>query len=271
MLDLIVGDRNGYISYFRRTSESPITLTAMPKISCAGTVIDVGANSAPVIVDWNEDGHIDMLVGNESPGNIRLYLNDGGDSAPVFSSYTLIQNGSTNIAHYRNAPQVYDMNGDGKKDILVGANDNKVYFYENIGTNSAPLFNGYVTIATKNFGMRLWIDDWNEDGLPDMLTSDYDGYVWVWIQSSTGTWGEGAPVEERVLAADANPVMGSVTITGTGFGNAELKIFDLSGRTVHAGPWNGSQVWDASGVSTGTYIVQVTDPLGTESLRLVKL
>lgn len=182
MLDLIVGDRNGGINYFRRTSNDPITLTEMPGISCAGNEINVGSNSAPVITDWNDDGLMDMLVGNENPGNIRLYLNDGGGSSPVFSSYTLIQSGSEDITHYRNAPQVFDMNGDGRKDILVGANDNNVYFYENTGTSPDPQFDGFVTIASKSVGMRLWIDDWNHDGLPDMLTSDYDGYVWVWIQ-----------------------------------------------------------------------------------------
>jgi hypothetical protein len=183
MLDLIVGDRDGYINYFRRTTNEPITLTGMPQISCAGAAIDVGTNSAPVIADWNEDGCIDMLVGNESPGNIRLYLNDGGGSSPVFSSFTLIQDGTSNIEHYRNAPQVCDMDGDGGKDIVLGANDGNVYYYRNQGTNDAPVFSGCVAIASGNTGMRLWIDDWNEDGLPDMLTSDYDGHVRVWIQS----------------------------------------------------------------------------------------
>lgn len=183
MLDIIVGDRNGGINYFRRTSDDPVNLTEMPGIRCAGMEINVGSNSAPVVTDWNDDGLMDLLVGNESPGSIRLYLNRGGQREPVFSSFSLIQSGSEDIAHYRNAPQVYDMNGDGRKDILVGANDNNVCFYENIGTSSNPLFNGYVTIASKSVGMRLWIDDWNEDGLPDMLTSDYDGYVWVWIQN----------------------------------------------------------------------------------------
>lgn len=186
MPDIIVGDRDGHINYFRRTSNDPVTLTAMPRISCAGTVIDVGANSAPVIVDWNEDGHIDMLVGNESPGNIRLYLNDGGGPVPSFSSFTLIQNGASDLEHYRNAPQVFDLDGDGRKDIVLGADDRNVYYYRNQGTNESPVFSGCDAIASGNVGMRLWIDDWNEDGQPDMLTSDYDGHVWVWIQSPAG-------------------------------------------------------------------------------------
>ncbi|MFO7627422.1 MAG: T9SS type A sorting domain-containing protein [Candidatus Fermentibacteraceae bacterium] len=271
MLDIIVGDRNGYVNYFRRTSDSPITLTQMPKINCAGVIINVGSNSAPVVVDWNEDGHPDMLLGNESPGNVRLYINDGSDSAPVFSTYSLVQNGSTAVAHYRNCPQVYDMNGDGKKDLLCGANDNNVYYYENIGTNDAPVFNGYASIATKYSGMRLWIDDWNEDGLPDMLTSDFNGFVWMWIQNATGTGGTSGAVPVRSLQTGENPFRGSVVITGTGFDSASIQIFDISGRTVLSGPFNGSLVWNASDVPQGAYMVRVTDAMGSSTLRMVKL
>jgi hypothetical protein len=57
----------------------------------AGMEISVGSNSAPVITDWNGNGLMDMLVGNETPGNIRLYLNDGGGQEPVFSGYKLSQ------------------------------------------------------------------------------------------------------------------------------------------------------------------------------------
>lgn len=271
MLDIIVGDRNGYVNYYRRTSNSPITLTQMPKINCAGVMINVVSNSAPVVVDWNEDGDLDMLLGNESPGNVRLYINDGSDSAPVFSTYSLIQNGSTAITHYRNCPQVFDMNGDGLKDLLCGADNSNIYYYENIGTNDVPAFNGSVVIATKYSGMRLWINDWNEDGLPDMLTSDYNGFVWIWIQNTTGTGETAGVVPARSLVAGENPFRGSVVITGTGFVSAGIQIFDITGRTVLSGPFNGSLVWNASDVPQGAYLVRVSDSQGSSALRLVRL
>lgn len=271
LLDIIVGDRNGYVNYYRRTSNSPITLTQMPKVNCAGVMINVGSNSAPVVVDWDEDGELDMLLGNESPGNVRLYINDGSDSAPVFSSYTLVQSGSTAITHYRNCPQVADLDGDGLKDLLCGADNNNVYFYQNQGTNEAPVFNGGVSIAYKYYGMRLWVDDWNQDGLQDMLTSDYNGYVWMWIQSATGTGETSGTVTARSLAASANPFHGSVGITGAGFESAEISIFDISGRTVLSGPFAGSMVWNASTAPQGAYTVRVTDTVGSSTLRLVKL
>jgi hypothetical protein len=272
MLDIIVGDRNGYVNYFRRTSDSPITLTQMPKVSCDGVMINVGSNSAPVVVDWDEDGDLDMLLGNESPGNVRVYLNDNGDSAPIFNTYSLIQNGSTAVAHYRNCPQVADMDGDGLKDLLCGANDNNVYYYQNQGTNEAPVFNGYASIAYKYSGMRLWVDDWNQDGLPDMLTSDYNGFVWMWIQNDpTGLQGSSASTPGRSVTAAENPFQGSVLITGSGFGDATLQVFDISGRTVLREPFQGSLLWNAQDSPQGTYLVRVSDSSGSAVLRLVKI
>ena len=87
ILDIIVGDRNGYVNYFRGTGTE--TLTTEPDIKANGTTIDAGSNSAPVIVDWNEDGLLDLILGTET-GTIRLYLNSGTASAHVFTTYCLL-------------------------------------------------------------------------------------------------------------------------------------------------------------------------------------
>ena len=246
------------------------TLTQEPDITCGGVTIDCGYSAAPAIVDWDGDGKIDMLLGSEA-GQVRLYLNDGADTQPVFNSYTNIQSNGTDISHIRNCPQVYDLNQDGKKDLICGANDYNVYYYENVGTNSAPVFSGSESIANKYAGMRLWIDDWNEDGLPDMLTSDYNGYVWIWIQQTTGVTEGTAPSPSRTLSASSNPFMELVTVTGEGFSAGTLHIFDVYGRTILEVPFSGSFAWDGSGISNGTYFVRVTDDSGSSSLRLLKL
>jgi hypothetical protein len=128
MLDIIVGDRNGFIHYYRRTSEDPITMTKETDLVCGGVTIDVGYNAAPVCVDWDEDGERDILVGTQG-GEVRLYHNDTIDTDPVYNTYSLLQSSGTTINHYRNCPQVVDMNQDGKKDLLCGANDYSIYYY----------------------------------------------------------------------------------------------------------------------------------------------
>ncbi len=42
--------------------------------------------SVPCVVDWNEDGRKDLLVGCFYYGYIYLYLNSGTNNAPVFTT-----------------------------------------------------------------------------------------------------------------------------------------------------------------------------------------
>jgi hypothetical protein len=178
--DILVGDRNGYTMIFVETGRG---LTLLDTLRANGVKIDVGNNSNPDIVDWNEDGKKDILIGGES-GTVRLYLNQGTDSNPVFTSYSNVQSGGVSISWYRINPRVWDLDLDGKKDLLVGENTAHVFFYRNVGTNASPVFNGYDSLELTNgnpiveyYGLRPYFIDYNGDGLIDILTSDYYGYV----------------------------------------------------------------------------------------------
>jgi len=52
--------------------------------------IDVGDGAVPIVIDWNNDGKKDLLVGAGS-GEIWLYLNQNTDVDPLFNGYTPIE------------------------------------------------------------------------------------------------------------------------------------------------------------------------------------
>ncbi len=69
---------------------APAAMPAFEKgtrIKVGGEDIDfrVGHN-VPVVADWNSDGKKDLIVGHftGNDGNIKLFLNEGTDAAPVF-------------------------------------------------------------------------------------------------------------------------------------------------------------------------------------------
>lgn len=71
-------------------------------LQCAGSPIDVGTFSDPLVVDWNEDGLKDLIVGQFSEGEpdegkIRIYLNEGTNSVPVFTAWTYMQADGSDI------------------------------------------------------------------------------------------------------------------------------------------------------------------------------
>lgn len=235
-LDLIVGEREGYINYFRRLPNG--TLTEEPDIKSAFTTIDVGENSAPCTVDWNEDGLLDLVIGNDSPGNIRLYLNKGTPSVYSFGSYTMLECGGSTITYNRCNPHVVDLNEDGKKDLIIGEDLGWMYYMENVNTNADPVFDVVVKLESDGAPLkwpsgltdtRGWVNDWNEDGVPDLLLGNYGKNLYIYLGINNETLiADGTTVPETggsvafTLAAGASNgnrnylMLGSVTGTAPG-------------------------------------------------------
>jgi hypothetical protein len=59
-------------------------------------LLQVATMSAPAVLDWNNDGRKDLLVG-DSAGYIWLFLNLGTDAAPQFNGRTQLKSGSSAI------------------------------------------------------------------------------------------------------------------------------------------------------------------------------
>ena len=273
ILDIVVGDRNGYVNYFRGTATG--VLTTEPDIKANGTTIDVGYSSAPVIVDWNEDGLLDLILGQESSstGSVRLYLNSGTPENHAFTTYSWIQSGSSNIKWSRCTPQVFDLNQDGKKDLICGENTAKLVYYENVGTNYSPEFSGYEYLESNGtdidlyYGSRLWLNDWDEDGLPDLLVSDYNGWVYLYYNISTGIENEsGSLIDSSFeLSISKSPTNGyfSVNILLEADSDVMFRIYSADGRIVsesgnvqlNAGEHDYG--FDISGEPSGIYFVQL--------------
>jgi hypothetical protein len=69
------------------------------RLEADGTAIDIDiGHLVPCATDWNADGKKDLIVGQFSGGKIRLYLNHGTDSAPVFKDFEYLKAGGKEIS-----------------------------------------------------------------------------------------------------------------------------------------------------------------------------
>lgn len=66
-------------------------------IYASASPLQVSADSAPCVADWNNDGRKDLIVGEYNYGNIRLYLNEGTDASPVFGQGVKLESGGQPI------------------------------------------------------------------------------------------------------------------------------------------------------------------------------
>ena len=267
LLDIIVGGRDGMIDHFQAVDDSDTypTLTFVGHVQANSATIDVGYNAAPVLIDWNEDGLIDLLVGSEgsiTPGtpSVRLYLNSGTPSNPALTTYTNVQAGGSAIDEFRCVPDVEDANGDGKKDLVAGEYYGYVFYYENTGNNSNPVLASGVQL-TYNYGSsyvdpgyssRPYVHDWNEDGYVDMLVGATDGYVRVYYGYSTGV-GDDASASMGVvdLGIAVNPACGvlGLLLNLPDPEQVEVSFYATDGRLV--------ETLDAGALSEGDHLLSV--------------
>jgi hypothetical protein len=91
----------------------------------------------PAFGDLDGDGHPDMLIG-DSYGNISFFHNAGTTTAS-YPAMTDPDWFGINVGANA-APFIYDVNGDGLNDIVIGSKANNILYYWNFGTATNPMF-----------------------------------------------------------------------------------------------------------------------------------
>lgn len=183
--DLLTGEYNGNIRiYLNTNTDADPVFSGYTKLMVGGVAFDGGSYTAIDLADWNNDDLIDVICGDSS-GQIWLLINTGSPGNPYFATSARVQDGAGNLdPGGTTCPCVVDWNRDGKKDLLVGETYGNIYYYENYGTDSAPIFNGWVKLLTGfsaidvGYYSRPSVTDWDEDGVLDILCGDDTGQVW---------------------------------------------------------------------------------------------
>ena len=95
LLGITVG-AHGQTSTSAPPQNLPILKTGR-QIQVDGKPLIIGHTASPEVLDWNNDGKKDLLVGTFNNGKIVLYLNAGTDTEPRFDKGQMLQAGGKDI------------------------------------------------------------------------------------------------------------------------------------------------------------------------------
>jgi len=264
--DLLVGEAEGALRLFLNTgTDADPTFDGGTLLQVgepgAKSDIDVGQRPTPCIVDLMDDGKKDLVVGAKD-GKIRIFFNEGTDTAPDFRAETIVQaNGADLIVpSLRPSPVVYDFDGDGIKDLLVGNTNGELLIYRNTGTEAEPNFPSFTYVSADGVVIDLpgiprsrpFLCDWTGDGSLDVLVGAGDGklhlypslrsYTTLSLTIVNASWGSVLVEPNLPRYFDPNTVVTLTAVPADGKGFGHWEIYDPN----HPGDANHAVIDDAN-------------------------
>lgn len=186
--DMIIGEGNGFLQLFENT--------ALPGQPAEFTVlvanyksIDVGKNSAPQLVDVDEDGLLDLIIGEEN-GNLNYYENSGTASDAAFTFVSDFWGGvdvRVPPSLTGNSVPFLTKAIDGTWKLFAGSQNGTIFQYEvtaDFTGTFTKLTSAFSNIDEGSFSNAQFADI-TDDGSPELLTGNYRGGITLYRDEET--------------------------------------------------------------------------------------
>lgn len=206
-LDLLCGEFLDGFTYFQNTGSRTAPVYAAGKKLIHGSAplsMDLQM-IIPVAIDWDKDGDIDLICGDEDGRVAFIELTGcGADGMPQFENPVYFQQRATDVKFGALAtPFGVDWDQDGDDDIICGNTAGYIGFFENLGGGNNPKWGGVKLLKAEGRTIRIqagpngsiqgpaeakWgyttlsVADWDHDGLPDIVANSIWGKV-VWYRN----------------------------------------------------------------------------------------
>ncbi len=234
--DLLAGDTDGFVWFFRNRSSQRFSLFARAKKIQAGgqplSVAKSGGHARFDVCDWDHDGRRDLLIA-DGQGTLSFFRNSGGNSQPVLEAgQQVLADGKPVQGAARASVLVCDWDNDGRQDIVF-ADEKGFRWHRNVGTADRPvlaapqtiLFNGRtVNYVRPNLGSFV---DWDGDGKRDFIGCHFENSIRLYRNLGSGMTAsepQFSDPEGIVLVAASSPqiISGAEAVDWNGDGDVDL-------------------------------------------------
>lgn len=207
--DIICGEFMDKLTWYKN-----IGTASKPKFSEGEVLTDEQGDTirlhvqmiTPTAVDFNKDGFVDLLVGDED-GSVAYLKNTGKtkNNTPVFEPLVYLKQKADNLKFGAlSTPYAVDWDQDGLDDIICGNSAGNISFIKNNGGDESPVWSAPVLLksghkvirimAGKNGSIQgpaeekwgyttLSVADWDNDGKKDIIVNSIFGKV-IWYKNT---------------------------------------------------------------------------------------
>ena len=264
-LDLVCGEFLDRFTWFENvgTREKPVFSKGRFLANNEGIIKMDLEMIIPSAVDWDGDGDVDLVVGDED-GRVALLENTGTvkDNMPEFLSPAYFQQHADLVKFGALAtPFAVDWDEDGDQDLICGNTAGHIGFIENLDGGNPPKWNKPVYLesggevirimagdngsiqgpAEKKWGYTsLSVADWDGDGLHDIIVNS----IWGKIQWFKNVGSPGHPVLDGIKPVRVDQKEGARKPAWNWWNPEEGHLVTQWRTTPYATDWNGDGLND---------------------------
>ena len=275
-LDMLVGSNGGGLYYYRNTAGPGNPMQFQRDLNPMWVAMDVGLASTPAVIDLNDDGRKDIVMG-ERNGNINYFENMGSPTEPMFANSPTIQvlggvNTTLPLEAVGFSAPVFIEGEDDAIELVAGTQGGHLLSFGDIsatGDDFTLLSDMYGNLDVGNRSHPA-LADIDFDGMLEMVVGNFRGGLSIFRTqlvncdvtfTSTETPGDGRATAIKIFP---NPSVQNITVQSPSMeGQIQWQLIGLTGQLIQAGTSASSSFQiERRGIPAGMYLVRLIDRSG---------